>query len=153
MRFRVLTAIVLLGALSGCVSQYYDIDTLGAPIREIHKMPVEKARTFFSNKTIMTYDGEHRVCYGGMFIGQYYIPDCRTVPGHGTQVEYYAPNGLAFLWYPGNHRPVPSRWKLEHKKNIYGTYLYAICFLYPSRSYNPLTHESGGDWECDELGH
>ncbi|MBL4556436.1 MAG: hypothetical protein JKP98_02155 [Rhodobacteraceae bacterium] len=27
---------------------------------------------------------------------------------HGTQIEYLASNGRAYLWYPGNTRVVPG---------------------------------------------
>ncbi|WP_425037617.1 hypothetical protein [Primorskyibacter sp. S187A] len=64
-------------------------------------------------------------------------------PGHGTQIEYFAPGGRAFLWYPGNATAVPSLWKTQA-----GRRSAEICFKYPSRSYNPVTDEFGGRWEC-----
>lgn len=64
-------------------------------------------------------------------------------PQHGTQIEYFAPDGKAYLWYPGNLVAVPSDWKVEAKagKTV-------ICFRYPNRSYNPVTQQFGGRWEC-----
>ena len=62
---------------------------------------------------------------------------------HGTQIEYLGRNGLASLWYPGNTETVPSRWKVEQAGG--GS---EVCFKYPTRSYNPVTGEGGGFWEC-----
>ncbi|AEV37585.1 hypothetical protein PSE_3077 [Pseudovibrio sp. FO-BEG1] len=62
---------------------------------------------------------------------------------HGTQYEYFAPNGRTYLVYPGNKYVLPGFWKIEQKKSST-----RICFLYPSNSYNPVTREYGGDWEC-----
>jgi hypothetical protein len=67
-------------------------------------------------------------------------------PGHGTQIEYFDPDGTAYLWYPGNRSGVPSEWKTLPRS---GNKKYArICFRYPSKSYNPLTKNYGGRWEC-----
>lgn len=68
-------------------------------------------------------------------------------PFHGTQIEYFAPNGFAYLWYPGNRRAVRSFWKTETDRLFGDT---DICFLYSPRSYNPVTKEFGGSWECRE---
>jgi len=59
---------------------------------------------------------------------------------HGVQVEYYSANGRNYLWYPGNRRAVPGRWKLSNKKTI--------CFQYGGNTYNPVTRKRGGRWEC-----
>jgi hypothetical protein len=29
---------------------------------------------------------------------------------------------------------------------------YAICFKYPTRTYNPLTKQLGGKWDCARMG-
>lgn len=63
---------------------------------------------------------------------------------HGTQVEYFKPDGTATLWYPGNFRGVPSLWKTRQLSDD----RVRMCFLYPSSSYNPVTEETGGTWEC-----
>lgn len=34
-------------------------------------------------------------------------------PGHGTQIEYLANGGGAWLWYPGNANIVVGEWKVE----------------------------------------
>jgi hypothetical protein len=68
--------------------------------------------------------------------------------GHGTQVEYVAPDGRSFLWYPGNRKAVPGRWKVavdvDEPDEI------SLCQLYPSASYNPVTRTFGGSWECED---
>jgi hypothetical protein len=61
-------------------------------------------------------------------------------PQHGTQIEYLSANGMSYLWYPGNNVIVPAPWKLKGG---------SICFLYPARSYNPVTKTQGGNWECE----
>ncbi|MEO0379401.1 MAG: hypothetical protein AAF252_03975 [Pseudomonadota bacterium] len=76
--------------------------------------------------------------------------------GHGTQVEYFADNGRAYLWYRGNRTAVSSRWRTASPEtgDIPGPPIpigrgdVAICFKYPSASYNPVTKTSGGAWEC-----
>lgn len=65
--------------------------------------------------------------------------------GHGTQVEYMAPNGYSYLWYPKNKAIVPGKWKVEL---MYGRV--HICYKYPSNSYNALTLQWGGKWHCDD---
>jgi len=145
---RQLSAIVLgmVLVLSSCAS-YSKVDTLGPTIAEINEMPVSEARSLISDNTVMTFQGPQSVCDGGYMLGSIYVPNCYTQPGHGTQVEYFAPNGRAFLWYPGNTRSVPSYWKIEK-----GTRSHLICFQYPANSYNRLTKQSGGNWECAKLG-
>ncbi len=63
---------------------------------------------------------------------------------HGTQIEYLAADGRTFLWYPGNAKVLPGRWKLQ--KASYGL---EMCFLYGEATYNPITLQRGGNWECD----
>ena len=67
-------------------------------------------------------------------------------PGHGTQIEFFHTNGKAYLWYPGNVAAVPSEWKIEGGTTSNASAV--ICFRYPNRSYNPVTQQSGGQWEC-----
>lgn len=68
--------------------------------------------------------------------------------GHGTQVEYVAPDGRSFLWYPGNRTVLPGRWKLDIDADDPDDI--SLCQLYPSSSYNPVTHTYGGSWECED---
>lgn len=64
-------------------------------------------------------------------------------PSHGAQIEYMGLNGRAYLWYPGNRPVVPSLWREQAIGGIA-----SLCFLYPTRSYNPVTGQGGGNWEC-----
>ncbi|MCR9238568.1 MAG: hypothetical protein NXI17_18020 [Alphaproteobacteria bacterium] len=59
--------------------------------------------------------------------------------GHGTQVEYLGSNGMSYLWYPGNRVVLAAPWKQENGQ---------MCYLYGKRTYNPVTNEPGGKWEC-----
>lgn len=58
---------------------------------------------------------------------------------HGLQVEYFSPDGKVFLWYPGNTKSVAGEWTTEGND---------LCFRYQSNSYNPVTGQNGGKWEC-----
>jgi hypothetical protein len=85
-------------------------------------LPLDVARVMLAGRTIMTRD-----------------------PGHGTQVEYFSPDGFNYLWYPGNTGPVYGVWKLQRDS---ADRFHELCFRYQSNSYNPLTRQRGGDWEC-----
>lgn len=65
---------------------------------------------------------------------------------HGFQVNYLAPQGRAWLWYPGNLRGVPE----EYKKDVISG-LQAICWRHPENSFNPVTRRSGGGFACENL--
>jgi hypothetical protein len=58
---------------------------------------------------------------------------------HGNQVEFYDKDGNCFLWYPGNTVPVRGRWEARGDQ---------ICFQYGPNTYNPVTRERGGHWDC-----
>lgn len=58
---------------------------------------------------------------------------------HGTQIEYLADGGKAFLWYPGNRSVLEGRWKREGAR---------MCFAYGGNTFNPVTGHQGGGWEC-----
>jgi len=64
---------------------------------------------------------------------------------HGTQIEYFAPDGRVYLWYPGNTRVVRGSWKVQKEPKKVAE----ICFMYPESSYNPVTKQRGGKWECN----
>lgn len=66
------------------------------------------------------------------------------VPQHGTQVEYHAANGTAYLWYPGNRRIVVGEWKIEAIKSSKPE----LCYRYGPNTYNPVTRRPGGSWKC-----
>lgn len=63
-------------------------------------------------------------------------------PQHGYQVNYIA-QGRAWLWYPGNQRAVPEKWR---QKTIAGDVF--ICWTHPANTYNPVLQLPGGDEMC-----
>jgi hypothetical protein len=65
-------------------------------------------------------------------------------PSHGNQIEYFAPDGKCYLWYPGNKRALPGHWRMEGD---------TICFLFGSNTYNPVTGEIGGNWDKRPFKH
>lgn len=65
---------------------------------------------------------------------------------HGFQVNYLAPQGKAWLWYPGNRRGVQEEYKQDA---VAGQK--AICWRHPSSSYNPVTQTTGGGFACQSL--
>jgi hypothetical protein len=69
-------------------------------------------------------------------------------PFHGAQFEYYAPDGTAHLWYPGNKSSVASAWHIQGERTIDEDNR-ALCFVYGPRIYNPVTKEWGGRPECE----
>ena len=80
---------------------------------------------------------EHFVCKTRVSFGE----------EHGTQVAYMNSTGGIFLWYPGNGRVVPGRWKIE-EATIKNLTFAALCFQYGLDTYNPVTKERGGKWGC-----
>ena len=132
--------------ISGCAAIHDDNTTFGIPISQINLKPVNEAQRFVENRTVRTFDPGTQNCLP-ISAGKYTFMSCTPVPGHGTQIEYYAPDGRAYLWYPGNSRAVRSRWKLQR-----GNERYRLCSRYPSASYNPITREHGGNWQCENLG-
>ncbi|MEP4197417.1 MAG: hypothetical protein ABJL99_17485 [Aliishimia sp.] len=66
-------------------------------------------------------------------------------PGHGYQVTFMRGDNVSWLWYPGNQRSLPASWKVEATRN-------AICWKYGSRTYNPVTKQGGGQFNCSPLG-
>ncbi|GAA6181268.1 hypothetical protein NBRC116594_27060 [Shimia sp. NS0008-38b] len=65
---------------------------------------------------------------------------------HGYQVNYIAAGGKAWLWYPGNSRGVPEEYKQDVVRDTK-----ALCWRHPSKSYNPVTKQSGGRFACQSL--
>lgn len=58
---------------------------------------------------------------------------------HGVQIEYLAPSGKTYLWYPGNRAVVAGEWT---------EVLDRVCYRYGADTFNPVTRRQGGDWEC-----
>jgi len=136
-----LLSLALCFLASGC----FVTGGFGKNAEELDKMPLEEARAFVADKTFRSWSNPHAV---PIYTVSGYAG---TIPaGHGNQVEYFGPNGRAYLWYPGNKGVVPSLWKMIKSGGLYGE-ITRICFLYPRRSYNPVTNESGGDWDCRRL--
>ncbi len=61
---------------------------------------------------------------------------------HGTQVEYLAPDGNAYLWYPGNTRVVAGTWRVE--QNDQNPKAGVICYAYRN-SHNPALGLRSGE--------
>lgn len=68
--------------------------------------------------------------------------------GNGIQVEYFAPDGRSYLWYPGNSSVVQAQYRYglviprDGSVGRIGT----IEFLYPSNTIDK-TGRRGGEWE------
>ncbi len=82
-----------------------------------------------------------KVAAGAIFPRKVNVTYLSFDPYHGFQVNYLHEDGTAWLWYPGNRTGVPELWKTEGDN---------ICFKHPSRSYNPVTKQSGGKWQCQK---
>jgi hypothetical protein len=63
-------------------------------------------------------------------------------PGHSMQIEYLAADGASWLWYPGNTKVLAGEWKAEGSD---------LCFRYGKNTYNPVTRQKGGGWDCAPL--
>jgi hypothetical protein len=86
----------------------------------------QKVRAYIANHTRMTSD-----------------------QGHGTQVEYNAPDGMSYLWYPGNRVAVLGRWKVEEGLAPDQVHHFVhLCYLYSVLTYDPVDNSRGGKWEC-----
>ena len=87
----------------------------------------EKARAFLSGKTRMTYDERH-----------------------GTQIDYNAPDGRTFLWYPGSPRVTPGFWKTTQVLAPDQVHISVrVCYEYPANSIDPTDNSRGGGWSCN----
>ena len=102
----------------------------GAQAQKLEATPelsIAEARSLLACKTLMTF-----------------------YPGHGTQIFYLRPDGTEFLWYPGNAVVLRAKWDIVQRATLtqpprgYA----AICFQYGTNTYNPVTQQTGGKWEC-----
>lgn len=59
--------------------------------------------------------------------------------GFGNQVTYFASDGRAYLWFPGNTAVIPEEWRSEPGK---------LCIKHPEYSVNAVTKKRGGQWQC-----
>jgi hypothetical protein len=111
-----------------------------------------------NGKTIMTFDPDGRLPTMSRYDAKgnllYYAP-ARPYQGHGTQIEYLAADGRAFLWYPGNKVVLSGNWRTEteprtvtdRSKERHFT-VASLCFRYKTTRINPQTGESGANWSC-----
>lgn len=124
--FTVFAFFLLAGyAFSSSATDSGSIKVFGPTVNELNKLRPAEAKKHVSGKTVMTY-GEQ----------------------HGTQIEYFGTDGMAYLWYPRNWSVVPSRWKM---KSGYKSLFHHVCSKYPTVSYNPLLDTDGGKWSCTNL--
>ncbi|MBN9886679.1 hypothetical protein [Salipiger abyssi] len=69
--------------------------------------------------------------------------------GNGIQIEYFAPDGRSYLWYPGNRSVVQAQYRygLVIPRDGSAGRIGTIEFLYPSNSID-RTGRRGGKWEA-----
>lgn len=73
----------------------------------------------------------------------------RLDDAHGAQVEYNAPDGRSYLWYPGALRVTPGFWRVDETMAPDGIHHPSrICYLYGSNSIDPTNGAVGGHWQC-----
>ena len=76
----------------------------------------------------------------------------------GPQLEYTSPEGLAFLWFPGNRRILKGQWYIRDQEvgftsgnDKYVSKAGTICYYYGANTYNPATRKVGKP-ECQNSG-
>jgi hypothetical protein len=125
----VITGVIVVALLCSCgyVEQDSDV-SVTVPVRNQIGRSVDLLQQYYSGATVVTTDPNSLA------------PESQR---HGVQIEYHAPNGQSFLWYPGNTRPVIGRWEVRSAAN--GEPI--LCYSYGQNSYNPVTKQIGGG-EC-----
>jgi hypothetical protein len=134
---RVAAMIMLCGvaALAGCTTT--PIGGSGAPIESATaadqgdskfflypwQMSVEKAKATFVGRT--------RVI---------------SASSYGSQVAYMAPDGMVYLWFPGNRVILPGRWTFERGSFLFENWV-NLCFQYGPGTVNAWTRRDTGK-EC-----
>lgn len=113
---------VLAGMLVGCEASP-DIQEKNSVDKSISRN-ADAANGYLADTTLATWDRQH-----------------------GTQIEYLGADGRTALWYPGNSGPVMGQWEIRDK----GRGDAEICFRYGADTFNPVTGQSGGDWECQDV--
>jgi hypothetical protein len=113
-----LLAMLMSGVIAACAQP-------GGLRQSARPMALEEAREFFACRTLMSFD-----------------------PGHGTQVYYMRPDGTEFLWYPGNAVVLASKWRFTQRVPDSPQLGVDLCFQYATNTYNPMTKQQGGQWEC-----
>src|SRR5882757_11330834 len=114
----------------GCAAEARTSGPLKPTPRAQHFMDLastpERARGFLSGKTRITGDNRH-----------------------GVQVEYNAPDGHTYLWYPGSPRITPGLWKTMEVLAPDGIHkAVRVCYVYSVNSVDPTNGSRGGSWSC-----
>jgi hypothetical protein len=104
------------------VSVYDLSEALGATVQSINNRPLDEARRFLVNKTIMTIS---------TYTGRNF---------EGAQIEYFNEAGHSFLWMPNNPAPIRRVWKIRRNKGRYD-----VC-----QKIRVL--QSIQNWTCHDLG-
>lgn len=60
--------------------------------------------------------------------------------GEGVQIEYTAPDGRLYLWYPENERVAVGQWRIDGQTHV--------CFRYPVGVHLPSIAHADGSWAC-----
>ncbi|AUQ46086.1 hypothetical protein PhaeoP72_01793 [Phaeobacter inhibens] len=133
MRYLVWTGVMVLacGCSPGLSSEQFQAKVQESEARSAAEIASYPAATF-------TVSGMRKRYSGATFL-DYSVQ-------HGTQVEYLAPDGRAFLWYPGNTAVVIGQWTV---KPPVGRSKYArLCWKYGPLTYNPVAQNRGGEFSC-----
>lgn len=72
-----------------------------------------------------------------------------TAANYGSQISYMAPDGAAYLWFPGNSMVVRGRWALRETGGASPTRLpesqASLCFDYGPNTVNAWSRQRGGE--------
>ncbi|AMM84347.1 hypothetical protein [Martelella sp. AD-3] len=141
MNWKASTLIGLVAIVSaGCVSESSPFSRANPAFEKYYNGPTAKSKALeksFSGHTRMTYE-----------------------PVHGTQVEYFSPDGRTYLWYPGNTVVLPGLWEVRsytmpnldltniNRPVVRVEEVIPLCFQYGKKTYNPATRKHGDYWSC-----
>ncbi|HEX2553265.1 MAG TPA: hypothetical protein VHL98_06170 [Microvirga sp.] len=64
----------------------------------------------------------------------------------GSQVAYMAPDGMVYLWFPGNQFVLPGKWTFEPGSFLFETWV-NLCFQYGPGTVNAWSRRNTGK-EC-----
>jgi len=117
--------------LTGCAGEYVSPDP-------IDRLPLEQAKQLVAGKTVMTFVGDSELwvhtpfCLPGTPCG-----GPTKIEGPGTLVEYFAPDGRSFLWYPGGDTIGRYKWAVAKRQGRYD-----VCFYQHDTPRGPLMASS-----------
>lgn len=142
MKLKLVVTAIAFAVLSGCMASG-DFETVG---------PKELRAAISSGRIDPTTPSPGNLGLGGHRIDPQAPRPGYTVAtdaiGNGIQIEYFAPDGRSYLWYPGNLSVVPAQYRYglfipsDGSAGRIGT----IEFLYPSNSVDMMGRR-GGKWE------